>query len=322
MKFNFVFVVVVAAAAEKESKPTKQKACPVQTTKQKTVQRPNVVTMLHYLQTSEKNGGEDDTTKPHQSTSENFEVQRTKIQDRLNVVASSRNMDISKTSSLMLEENFNSSEPMTSSSPLKRAHITEEPLLCGISLNEKLNRRRSKRLNARRSSIDFKACKQNFRKQKTSQPEPVIQDIPAEVPEQFSLIGNAPVDLISFVHDETEGLICTSQPEDEDKDGDCVFNLDDVSMNSVTNRNEAVSENEAVSVAAIAGDIDSGISDSEEVNDEQEEPEEHQRRHATTTVVTKQQPLSKITQRKLSRSISQSTTLNRSISNKKVRIFP
>jgi len=304
MKFNFVFVVVVAAA-EKESKPTKQKACPVQTTKQKTVQRPNVVTMLHYLQTSEKNGGEDDTTKPHQSTSENFEVQRTKIQDRLNVVASSRNMDISKTSSLMLEENFNSSEPMTSSSPLKRAHITEEPLLCGISLNEK-----------------FKACKQNFRKQKTSQPEPVIQDIPAEVPEQFSLIGNAPVDLISFVHDETEGLICTSQPEDEDKDGDCVFNLDDVSMNSVTNRNEAVSENEAVSVAAIAGDIDSGISDSEEVNDEQEEPEEHQRRHATTTVVTKQQPLSKITQRKLSRSISQSTTLNRSISNKKVRIFP
>ena len=182
-------------ALEKEA--TKQKLNNVQTVKLKSNQRPNAFTMLHYLQASKKNGSSDDPTK----SCENLvtgNVQRTNIQSQLNVVSSSRNMNISKISTktsrsfLLLEENF---ESMTSSSPLKVTNATDTN-----PGSATVERRRSKRLDPRRSSFDFKACKQNFRKPNS---QPVIPD----VPEQFSLAENEEIDLnVSFVHDETRVL--------------------------------------------------------------------------------------------------------------------
>ena len=218
---------------------------------------------------------------------------KTTTHETVNVVSSSKqtrnidNADISKAYTSFIEDNVLPNRE-------KQKLISSSPAAPIIHKEPKVERRRSKRLTAlRRSSIDFKVTKK-FRKLK-AEAEKTVQPAPTEdrVPEEFSLTDDAPMDLnLSFVHDENEGLVCTSQNsgtiiriDDLPSDAIRIPDTDDESEIPSGEKDNHPKENNAESVEApremetTAGEIDSGISDSEEINDDEvfpphnEEPE-------------------------------------------------
>ncbi|XP_066917904.1 microcephalin-like isoform X2 [Clytia hemisphaerica] len=214
--------------------------------------RPNTFTVLQNLENSKK----------------------TTSQETVTVISSSKqsrnidNADISKAYTSFIEDNVlpnKVKEKIISSSPAASI-IHEEP---------KVERRRSKRLTElRRSSIDFKVTKK-FRKLK-AEAEKSVQPALTEdrVPEEFSLTNDEPMDLnLSFVHDENEGLICTSQ------NSGTIIRIDDLPSDAIQTPDNDVEceiplgekndEEAPREMETTTGEIDSGISDSEEINDDE-----------------------------------------------------
>ena len=180
-------------------------------------------------------------------------------------------------------------------------------------------RRRSQRTSSRRSTIDFEVA-QKFRKQKQSSTETVKmkETATSQVPEEFSLTDNQPLDLnVSFVHDEEEGLVCASQSTGT------VFKLEDYEMtsNGVVVSSTSPSR-EAEEEEQIVRELDSGISDSEDVNAEEKLlPQPAQPRKASTMSSKNRsftQHKGKKRETYMNRSTVSNQSLNRSSTSKKV----
>lgn len=171
-------------------------------------------------------------------------------------------------------------------------------------------RRRSQRTSSRRSTIDFEVA-QKFRKQR--QPSTNIaktkKATTSQVPEEFSLTDNRPLDSnVSFVHDEEEGLVCTSQTTGT------VFKLEDCEI--TTNGSVVASYSptrEPEKEEQIIRELDSGISDSEDLNTEEQipPPQPPQSRKASTS--SKNRSFTKLKGKKQEACVNCSTVSNQSL---------
>lgn len=330
---SFVFVIynLIFFSVEKSEAASKKKSKSTLNTSINSSQ-PNTYTLLQNLNNSKMS---------------DFK----KREKPMKIISSSKNTckvtDISKSYTSFIEINLlnnNQENDLNVSNKLSCFKINEEQetAIEEKEPNEKeesvaakqIFRRRSERLSSRRSSVDFQVA-QKFRKQKphteTSKESPceIVEKHQtaqkADVPEEFSLTGEQPLDLnVSFVHDEEEGLVCTSQTTGTTfKVEDCVISPNVGTVNGCVEDDELVED-----VERATRDVDSGISDSEETNVD-EEPvvhQPHRPRKPPVTIkknrsFTQHKPKKQDTSAKANQSTFSNQSLNKSTSFRKVRLF-
>ena len=318
---NYYFPINVILIENKKESPKKKKQPPLNVSNKST--QPNTYTLLQNLTNSKM-------------------IVDMEEEKQIKIISSSKQTckvaDISNSYTSFIEENLLNSKdqpkdsnppPPTKSLCLK---IAEEP----PSYEEKeavvakhVFRRRSERLNTRRSSVDFEVS-QKFRKQKQQSDATEIKEttssvskqvISSEVPEEFSFMDNKPLDLnVSFVHDEEEGLICTSQTTGT------VFKLEDrfITSNSAVVGATGGDGKEVDEEERVVREVDSGISDSEDMNAEEQLPTSPLVRPCKTSSSSKNQSFTQMKGKQdtsMNRSTVSNQSLNRSTTSKKVNFI-